>query len=98
MESRRQDRGSRSRGVGGAALQQEGVAGVADPDRFRRGGQRQFVVRAAVAENLPAVATVVLEKDERVTERCSREREQFGMVGGPTFLLEMENSFSHSLQ
>lgn len=36
--------GERSRGVGGAPLQQEGVAVVADPDRFGRGGQRQLVV------------------------------------------------------
>lgn len=69
MASMWEDRGSCSRGVGGAALQQEGVAGVADSDRFGRGGQRQLVVGAAVAENLPAVATVVLQKDERVTER-----------------------------
>lgn len=102
--SRRWWRGSgalsvnRSRGIGGAPLQQEGVAGVADSDRFRRGGQRQLVVWAAVAENLPAVATVVLETDERLTECSSREMEQLVMVRGPTFLLEMENSFSQSLQ
>lgn len=63
-------RGNRSRGVGGAPLQQEGVAGVADSDRFGRGGQRQLVIGAAVAENLTAVATVVLEKERRVSHGC----------------------------
>lgn len=37
-------------------------------------------------------------KKERVAERCSRGLGQVVMAGGPTFLLEMENSFSHSLQ
>lgn len=49
-----------SRGIGGAALQEEGVAGVADSDWFRRGGQRKLIVRAAVAEDLPAVSAVML--------------------------------------
>lgn len=49
--------------VGGTSLEQEGVARVAHPHRFGRGGQRQLIVGAAVAENLPAVATVVLWRD-----------------------------------
>ena len=48
------------RRIGGAALQEEGVAGVADSDWFRGGGKWKLVVRAAVAEYLPAVSTVML--------------------------------------
>lgn len=102
-------------GVGGAALQQEGVAGVAHPDGFGRGGERQLVVGAVVAENLPAVATVVLGARDGGTERKRRrererdavrevlvapldQRQWAGPAPGLTFLREMENSFSHSLQ
>lgn len=49
--------------VGGTSLEQEGVARVAHPHRFGRGGQRQLIVGAAVTENLPAVATVVLWRE-----------------------------------
>lgn len=49
-----------SRWIGGASLEEEGVAGVADSDRFGRGGQRELVVGAAVTEDLPTVPTVVL--------------------------------------
>jgi len=54
-----------SRWIGGASLEEEGVAGVADSDRFGRGGQRELVVGAAVTEDLPTVPTVVLERETR---------------------------------
>lgn len=53
-----------SRGVGGAALQQQGVAGVTHSDRFGRGGQRELIVRAAVTEDLPTVPAVVLSSGD----------------------------------
>lgn len=93
-----------SRGVGGAALEQEGVARVAHPDGLGRGGERQLIVGAAVAENLPAVAAVVLRERERGAEmqleKCWR-RWFYGCESAEsalTFRREMENSFSHSLQ
>lgn len=88
----------RSSGIGGTPLQQESVAGVADSDRFWWSGQRQLIIWAAVAENLSAVPTMVLEKDQRWV-LCSLIKRywMFPMIRGPTFLLEMENSFSHSL-
>lgn len=64
--------------VGGTSLEQEGVARVAHPHRFGRGGQRQLVVGAAVAENLPAVATVVLWRD---AEKCGDPLEKCCRVG-----------------
>lgn len=61
-QSRRRS-GAPSRWIGGASLEEEGVAGVTDSDWFWRGGQRELVVGAAVAENLPTVPTVVLETE-----------------------------------
>lgn len=55
--------GASSRWIGRASLEEEGVAGVTDSDWFWRGGQRELIVRAAVAENLPTVPTVVLDRD-----------------------------------
>lgn len=40
------------------------MAGVAHSDRFGRRRQRKFIVRAAVAENLPAVPAVVLSSGD----------------------------------
>lgn len=50
----------RSRWIGGAPLEEEGVAGVTDSDWFGRRRQRKLIVRAAVTENLPTVPAVVL--------------------------------------
>lgn len=52
--------GAPSRWIGGASLEEEGVAGVTDSHWFWRGGQRELIVRAAVTENLPTVPAVVL--------------------------------------
>lgn len=41
------------------------MAGVTDSDWFRRGGQRELIVRAAVTENLSTVPTVVLERERQ---------------------------------
>lgn len=51
--------------IGGAPLEEEGVAGVTHSDWFGGRRQRKLIVRAAVTENLPAVPTVVLEKERR---------------------------------
>lgn len=56
----RQRRSTLSCWIGGASLQEEGVAGVTDSHWFGRRWQRKLVVRAAVTENLPTVPTVVL--------------------------------------
>ncbi len=40
------------------------MAGVTDSDWFRRGGQRELIVRAAVTENLSTVPTVVLSSGD----------------------------------
>lgn len=52
--------GAPSRRIGGAPLEEEGVAGVTDSDWFWWGRQRELIVRAAVTENLPTVPTVML--------------------------------------
>ena len=50
-----------SGGCGRASLQQEGVAPVAHPHRPRVGGQGQLVTGAAVAVDVSAVSTVMLQ-------------------------------------
>lgn len=64
--------GAPSRRIGGASLEEEGVAGVADSHRFWWGGQRELIVGAAVTENLPTVPTVMLERE---TQRESQDHD-----------------------
>lgn len=52
--------------VGGAPLDQNGMAGVTDPHRLWWGGQGQLIVRAGIAENLPTVPTVMLKHRQRM--------------------------------
>lgn len=49
--------------IGGASLQEEGVARVTDSHWFGRRRQRKLIVRAAVTENLPTVPAVVLQTE-----------------------------------
>lgn len=65
LKQSRQHCGAPSRWIGGASLEEEGVAGVAHSDWFWRGGQRELIVGAAVTENLPTVPTVVLERERK---------------------------------
>lgn len=60
LKQSRQQCGDPSSRIGGASLEEEGMAGVTDSDWFWRCGQRELIVRAAVTENLPTVPTVVL--------------------------------------
>ena len=46
--------------IGGASLEEEGMAGVTDSDWFGRCRQGKLIVGAAVAENLSTVPAVVL--------------------------------------
>lgn len=88
--------------VGRAALNEQRVAGVADPHRLRWGGQGQFVVRAGITEDFPTVPTVVLFHGEMRTSAIKVSSQfhakSFWLPASFTFLLESENSVSQSLQ
>ena len=54
--------------MGGVALEEKGVTGVADAHRLLAGRQRHLIVGAAGAEDLTAGAAVVLREEEEEEE------------------------------